>query len=66
VCRKCGLQFTGGAYVPFTDAGRAAKRAIAQRVSGDFLALRDEEEVEEVEEESEPVLTESTPESEEM
>jgi large subunit ribosomal protein L37Ae len=62
-CKKCGLQFAGGAYVPFTDAGRAAKRAIAQRVAGDFLALRDEEESEE---ELEPVLTESSPESEEM
>ncbi len=43
-CKKCGLSFAGGAYVPFTDAGKAAKRAIAQRVSGDFLALRDEDE----------------------
>jgi hypothetical protein len=40
--------FAGGAYVPFTDAGKAAKRAIAQRISGDFLALRDDEEVEDV------------------
>ena len=39
-CKKCDLVFAGGAYVPFTDAGKAAKRAIAQRVSGDFLALR--------------------------
>jgi large subunit ribosomal protein L37Ae len=44
-CKKCGLSFAGGAYVPFTDAGKAAKRAIAQRVSGDFLALRDDEEL---------------------
>ena len=43
-CRKCGLLFAGGAYVPYTDAGKAAKRAIAQRVSGDFLALRDDDE----------------------
>jgi large subunit ribosomal protein L37Ae len=43
-CKKCGLSFAGGAYVPFTDAGKAAKRAIAQRVSGDFLALRDDDE----------------------
>ena len=43
-CRKCGTLFAGGAYVPYTDAGRAAKRAIAQRVSGDFLALRDDDE----------------------
>ncbi len=42
-CKKCDLVFAGGAYVPFTDAGKAAKRAIAQRVSGDFLALRDDE-----------------------
>ncbi|MHA2351204.1 MAG: hypothetical protein ACXADL_16425, partial [Candidatus Thorarchaeota archaeon] len=28
--------------------GKAAKRAIAQRVSGDFLSLRDDEEVEDV------------------
>lgn len=47
-CSKCGLLFAGGAYVPFTDAGKAAKRAIAQRVSGDFLALRDDEEIEDV------------------
>ncbi|NHI83099.1 MAG: 50S ribosomal protein L37ae [Candidatus Thorarchaeota archaeon] len=45
VCKKCGLLFAGGAYVPYTDAGRAARRAIAQRVSGDFLALRDEDEI---------------------
>jgi large subunit ribosomal protein L37Ae len=43
-CRKCNLLFAGGAYVPYTDAGKAAKRAIAQRVSGDFLSLRDEDE----------------------
>ncbi|TFF84080.1 50S ribosomal protein L37Ae [Candidatus Thorarchaeota archaeon] len=42
-CRKCGLVFAGGAYVPFTDAGKAARRAIAQRVSDDLLALREEE-----------------------
>jgi hypothetical protein len=47
-CAKCGLLFAGGAYVPYTDAGKAAKRAIAQRVAGDFLALRDDEEIEEV------------------
>ena len=46
-CGKCDLLFAGGAYVPFTDAGKAAKRAIAQRVSGDFLALRDDEDIEE-------------------
>ncbi len=46
-CSKCDLLFAGGAYVPYTDAGKAAKRAIAQRVSGDFLALRDEEDIEE-------------------
>ena len=44
-CKKCGLSFAGGAYVPFTDAGKAARRAIAQRVSGDFLALRDDDEL---------------------
>jgi large subunit ribosomal protein L37Ae len=42
-CNKCDLLFAGGAYVPFTDAGKAAKRAIAQRISGDFLALRDDD-----------------------
>jgi large subunit ribosomal protein L37Ae len=47
-CTKCGILFAGGAYVPFTDAGKAAKRAIAQRVSGDFLALRDDEGIEDV------------------
>ncbi len=46
-CSKCDLLFAGGAYVPYTDAGKAAKRAIAQRVSGDFLALRDDEDIEE-------------------
>ena len=47
MCSKCNLLFAGGAYVPYTDAGKAAKRAIAQRVSGDFLALRDDEDIEE-------------------
>ena len=42
-CKKCDLLFAGGAYVPFTDAGKAANRAIAQRISGDFLALRDDD-----------------------
>ncbi len=46
-CSKCNLLFAGGAYVPFTEAGKAARRAIAQRVSGDFLALRDDEDIEE-------------------
>lgn len=60
-CRKCGLLFAGGAYVPYTDAGRAARRTISQRISGDFLALRDdEEEIEETTPESsgseEPVI----------
>ncbi len=41
-CRKCDLVFAGGAYVPFTDAGRAAARAIAQRVSDELLSLREE------------------------
>lgn len=45
-CSKCDLLFAGGAYVPYTDAGKAAKRAIAQRVSGDFLALRDDDDIE--------------------
>ena len=45
-CTKCDLLFAGGAYVPFTDAGKAANRVIAQRVSGDFLALRDDEDIE--------------------
>jgi large subunit ribosomal protein L37Ae len=48
ICSKCDLLFAGGAYVPFTDAGKAAKRVIAQRVSGDFLALRDDEDIEDV------------------
>ena len=47
-CNKCNLLFAGGAYVPFTEAGKAAKRAIAQRIAGDFLALRDDEDVEDV------------------
>jgi large subunit ribosomal protein L37Ae len=46
VCSKCDLLFAGGAYVPYTEAGKAAKRAITQRVSGDFLALRDNEDIE--------------------
>ncbi len=44
-CRKCDILFAGGAYVPYTDAGKAARRAIAQRVAGDFLALRDDEDI---------------------
>lgn len=48
-CNKCGLLFAGGAYVPYTDAGKAAKRAIAQRVAGDFLALRDDDDIKELE-----------------
>jgi large subunit ribosomal protein L37Ae len=47
-CSKCNLLFAGGAYVPYTDAGKAAKRAIAQRIAGDFLALRDDEDIEDV------------------
>ncbi|TFG96609.1 50S ribosomal protein L37ae [Candidatus Thorarchaeota archaeon] len=47
-CKKCDLLFAGGAYVPYTEAGKAAKRTIAQRLAGDFLALRDDEEVEDV------------------
>lgn len=47
-CSKCNLVFAGGAYVPYTDAGKAAKRAIAQRVSGDFLSLREDEDIEDV------------------
>ncbi len=47
-CNKCDLLFAGGAYVPFTEAGKAAKRAIAQRIAGDFLALRDDEDIEDV------------------
>ncbi|RLI50685.1 MAG: hypothetical protein DRO73_02275 [Candidatus Thorarchaeota archaeon] len=46
VCRKCGLVFAGGAYVPYTDAGKAARRAIAQRVSDSLLSLREETEEE--------------------
>jgi large subunit ribosomal protein L37Ae len=47
-CNKCNLLFAGGAYVPFTEAGKAAKRAIAQRIAGDFLALREDENIEDV------------------
>jgi hypothetical protein len=43
-CRKCDLLFAGGAYVPYTDAGRAARRAIDQRTSDELLALRDDTE----------------------
>lgn len=71
-CSKCDLLFAGGAYVPYTDAGKAAKRAIAQRVSGDFLALRDDEDIEvavdflpNVEREEEIVIDSETLESEE-
>ncbi len=45
-CRKCGLIFAGGAYAPFTDAGRAARRAVEQRIAGDLITLRKEEETE--------------------
>jgi large subunit ribosomal protein L37Ae len=45
-CSKCGLLFAGGAYVPFTEAGKAALRTVSQRVSGDFLALQSEEKTE--------------------
>jgi large subunit ribosomal protein L37Ae len=48
-CSKCDLVFAGGAYVPYTDAGKAARRAIAQRVAGDFLALHDASEIEDLE-----------------
>ncbi|UCE11383.1 MAG: 50S ribosomal protein L37ae [Candidatus Thorarchaeota archaeon] len=61
-CRKCGLLFAGGAYVPYTDAGKAAKRAIAQRVSGDFLALRDDADEEEIPEFMETLKKEEEPE----
>lgn len=27
-CRKCGLKFTGGAYLPKTDAGQGVEKAI--------------------------------------
>ncbi|MFX0108381.1 MAG: 50S ribosomal protein L37ae [Candidatus Hodarchaeota archaeon] len=69
-CKKCGLVFAGGAYVPATDAGKAAKRAIAQRVSGDFLALRDSDDIVEPEEflpniEEEAVVVATTLENEE-
>ena len=47
-CRKCGLIFAGGAYVPYTDAGKAARRAIAQRVSDSLLSLRETDEEEEM------------------
>lgn len=46
-CTKCNLLFAGGAYVPYTEAGKAVKRTIAQRVAGDFLALREGENIEE-------------------
>jgi len=69
-CSKCNLLFAGGAYVPYTDAGKAAKRAIAQRVSGDFLALRDDDIEEAVDflpnvEKEEVVIDAETVESEE-
>ena len=43
-CKKCDLLFAGGAFVPYTDAGRAARRAIDQRSSDELLSLRDETE----------------------
>ncbi len=55
-CRKCDLSFAGGAYVPYTDAGRAAKRAIDQRTSDEILTLRDD--TEEVPEFMTPISTE--------
>jgi len=47
-CNKCNLLFAGGAYVPFTEPGKASRRVIAQRVAGDFLALRENEDIEDV------------------
>lgn len=32
-CRRCGNQFTGGAYFPFTKVGEIAKRAAASATS---------------------------------
>ncbi|MFC1507204.1 transposase [Thermoproteota archaeon] len=32
-CRRCGNQFTGGAYIPFTKVGEIAKRAAASATS---------------------------------
>jgi large subunit ribosomal protein L37Ae len=32
-CRRCGNQFTGGAYFPFTKVGEVAKRAAASATS---------------------------------
>jgi large subunit ribosomal protein L37Ae len=32
-CRRCGNQFTGGAYSPFTKVGEIAKRAAASATS---------------------------------
>ncbi|MEM2142329.1 MAG: 50S ribosomal protein L37ae [Candidatus Thorarchaeota archaeon] len=43
-CRKCGALFTGGAYVPFTESGRTALRAIEQNLKGDLITLREREE----------------------
>ncbi len=56
VCKKCGTVFAGGAYVPYTDAGKAARRAIAQRVSDSLLSLRDDTEMTET-----PTVVEPTP-----
>ncbi|NWF95692.1 MAG: 50S ribosomal protein L37ae [Candidatus Thorarchaeota archaeon] len=45
LCRKCDLVFAGGAYTPYTDAGRAARRAIEQRIAGDLITIREQEPV---------------------
>ncbi|MDO5850864.1 MAG: 50S ribosomal protein L37Ae [Methanobacteriaceae archaeon] len=33
-CRKCGVVFTGGAYVPATPMGKTSKRTIKRIMSG--------------------------------
>ncbi len=54
-CGKCDILFAGGAYVPYTDAGRAARRAIDQRTSDELLSLRDDTEDEVVPEFMTPI-----------
>lgn len=42
-CRKCNTLFAGGAYVPYTEPGKAARRAIEQHLKGDLITIRDRE-----------------------
>lgn len=42
-CRKCGTEFTGGAYVPVTPVGRAATKSVQTGESEEFEEKQPEE-----------------------